>query len=359
VAAITWNGRTIKWNTRTLQHPGGPTPVIMSSIFDQYVLMAEETTYGTAVTANKFVEAKSDEWSLQYDFRENVGFRPNRQGVIEDQHRTIVTGATGSIETCLFHRNMSPLLVNMLGSASSAAVPSASGAYKETYKTDDTGPAKSHTIQVARVGADGTARPYTYAGCVATGFEISCEAGDDPMMTVRYDAASEGTSGSVVNPTLPTGPPEPYAWEDFEIEVNSTDLDACMGFSITGDLGMKTDLQYLDGDNQKAMPRRAQLPVITGTLDCHLVAGSQNAYLDSKSGTARKLEIEGTFPTAITGTTYPSFKIIFPKVVFTGATPSMSLDDFTEVSLAFKAVWDPSDVLMQIEVVTADAALAF
>lgn len=331
----------------------------MASIFDQYVMMGEETTYGTAVTVDKFVEAKSDEWSLQYDFRENTGFRPNRQGVIEDQHRTIITGATGAIETCLFHRNMSPLLTNLLGNATTAAVAGANGAYKATYKTNDTGPDKSHTIQVARVGADGTSRPYTYAGCVATGFDISCETGDDPMMTVRYDAASESTSGSVTAATTPGGPPEPYAWEDFEIEVDGTDLDACMGFQITGDLGMKTDVQYLDGDNQKAMPRRAQLPVITGTLDCHLDSGSQNAYIASKSGDAEKLEITGTFPSAIVSTTKPSFKIIFPKVVWTGATPSMSLDDYTEVSLAFKAVWDTSDVLMQIEVISADSTLAF
>lgn len=355
-ATIRWSGRDFAWNGRTVGVPGGAAAVM--SIFDQFVAIGKETTYGTAVAPTKLVEAKSDDWAVDLEFRENVGFRPNRQGVLEDQHRTIEIGATGSVESCWWVRHMGALFHDLLGTQTTAAVAGASGAYKATYATDDTGPTQSFVVQMARREVAGTARTATYVGCIPTGFTLSCAAGDDPMAAVKFDSAGENRTQAAASITQAAV--EPYAWPDFTIEIASTAFAACTGFSIEGDLGMKTDLQYLDGDSKKAKPVRSQLPSITGTLDCHLTSASHGYYVDALGGTARKLEITAEHPDAIGSTTQkPEIKIIIPKVIFTGNTPNMSISDVTTVQLGFKAVWDGSNPLMSIEVISEDAALAF
>ena len=325
------------------------------AIFDQYIAIKKETTYGTAVTPDVMIEGKSEDWSLDLDMRENQGFRPNKQGVHEDHYRVATLGATGSIETCLWRSNVSKLLEGCFGSAASTVLATQAGAYEHVYKMTDAASDAHYTIQVGRADASGTIRPSTYESCKATGFSLGCSVGDDPMLTVRYDSNKENMTTAAITATNPPDT-QPYIWEDFEISWNGTKVENLTGFQIEADLGLKTDLQYLDGDSNKAEPVRNTLPNFTVTLDGHWTSALSSIYQHAASGSTDSLKIEAEMPAVIAGTTQYSFEIDFPAVVPTGGTPNMSMDDLTSISLPLKVLWNGS-ALATLKMVTDEASI--
>ena len=66
------------------------------------------------------------------------------------------------------------------------------------------------------------------------------------------------------------------------------------------------------------------------------------------NGTVFKLEFIATMGTAIAGSYYPKIHITMPVCVFTGSTPTASLDDLTTIELPFTVLDNGSDAAVTI-----------
>jgi len=326
----------------------------MSSILDQVVSFAVEGTYGTASGATpRSYEAKADAFTRDTQQIDSIGFRRDLQALRSDRSDTISLGATGSVQTDILNKGHGIMLQHLLGTSAGPTQVGSTTAYLQTFSTDDTGPTGSYTIQLSRVDSGGTLRPFTYEGCVATGFNISQELGAATSLTVDFDAETEQTSTGEFTPTYPSST-DVFTYTDATIEIDDSAVTNMTSFSLDGDLGMKTDRRFLAGSATKSQPKRSSVPSYTGTMEAEFASLTDfNKYIN---GTVFKLEFIATMSTAIEGVQYPSFTVTMPAVKFTGSTPVASLDDMTTISLPFVCMDNGSSAAVEITYQSTDTS---
>lgn len=325
----------------------------MASILDQFCGVAEESTYGTAITSGfRGYEATSDAFTREVEYIESVGFRQALQTTRYDRHDTISVGASGSIETDVLTKGHGLILKHMLGGSSGPTQQGGTAAYLQTFETSDDGPSGSYTIQMPRVDSAGTLQSFTYEGCVPTGFTISQAIDEALKLTVDFDSENEQSTTSASSPTYPTDA-DVFVYTDATIEIGGSAINTFTNFELTADLGMNTDRRFLKGSSTKLQPARSAVPQYTGSIEGEFTNAQYEAFRD---GTIFQLELICQKSTAIAGSYYPKFHVTLPKVKFTGTTPVASIDDLTRLSLPFTVLWDGSNAAVKIEYQSTDTA---
>ena len=327
----------------------------MSSILDQVVQVAVESTYGTASGATpRAYEAKADTFSRDVEYIDSVGFRRDLQTIRSDRSDTISLGATGSFELDIQNKGLGLLLQHALGTAVAPAQQGSTGAYLQTFSTNDTGPTGSYTAQVSRVDSGGTLRPFTYEGSVITGWDISQDLGAAASMTFNFDSENEQTSTGEFTPAYPSSS-DVFVYTDATVEIDDSAITTFTSFSLSADLAMKTDRRFLKGSATKGQPKRSGVPSYTGTISGEFASLTQFAAF--VAGTVFKLEFILTMGTAIDAGYYPYFHITMPACKWTGSTPVASLDDMTTIELPFTVLDNGSDAAVEIKYQSTDTAV--
>tara|TARA_Y100000310_G_scaffold198828_1_gene198814 strand:- start:458 stop:1441 length:984 start_codon:yes stop_codon:yes gene_type:complete len=327
----------------------------MSSILDQVVQVAVESTYGTASGATpRAYEAKADTFTRDVEYIDSVGFRRDLQTIRSDRSDTVSLGATGSIEMDIQNKGLGLLLQHALGTAVAPTQQGSSAAYLQTYSSDDTGPTGSYTAQVSRVDSGGTLRPFTYEGSVITGWNITQDLGAATSLTLNFDAENEQTSTGEFTPAYPSNS-DVFTYTGAAIEIDDSAVTSFTSFSLDADLAMKTDRRFLKGSATKSQPKRNGVPSYTGTISGEFASLTQFAAF--VAGTVFKLEFTVTGPTAIEGAYYPMFKVTLQACKWTGSTPVASLDDMTTIELPFVVLDNGSAPAVVIEYQSTDTAV--
>ena len=325
----------------------------MSSILDQVVQVAEESSYGTATSPTRAFEAKTDTWQRDVEYISSVGFRKDQQTIRSDRHDTISLGASGSIEVDVLNKGMGLLLKHTLGGSSGPTQQGGTAAYLQTFETNDVGPATSYTVQVGKVDSNGGLQSFTYEGSVITGFNISADLGSAVSMTFDFDSEAEQNSTAIATPSYPSST-DVFVYTDVTIQIDDSDVSSFQSFSLDGDLGMKTDRRFLKGSAVKGQPLRNALPSYTGSISGEFQTMAN--YEKFVAGTTFKLEMIAQMGTAIAGSYYPKFAITMPVCVFTGSTPTASIDDLTTIELPFTVLDNGSDAAVKIEYQSTDTS---
>ena len=324
----------------------------MSSIMDQVIQIAEESTYGTFVSPTRAYEGKADTFTRDTMQLDSVGFRRNLQTLRSDRSDTITLGATGSIETDVLTKGHGLLLKHLLGT-SAIAQQGATAAYLQTFNSNDIGPATSYTTQVSRVDSGGVLRTFSYNGCMATGLNITQNLDEALKLTIDFDAEEEVTTESEATPAYPTSA-DVFDFTMATVEIGDSAVSSFTSFSLDADLALKTDRRFLKGAATKSIPKRSSVPTYTGTIEGEFADLTQ--YAAFTAGTIFKLELIVSYPTAIAGTDYPKFHVTLPACKWTGSTPVASIDDMSTISLPFVALDNGTDPAMQIQYMSTDTA---
>jgi hypothetical protein len=326
----------------------------MSGVMDQHVTVGVESTYGTAqLSTVRSYEAKADTFSRDVEYIQSVGFRRDLQTIRSDRDDTVSLGATGSLEFDLLNKGAGLLLQHILGTTSGPTQIASTSAYKTSLSANDIGPAGSYTIQMGRVDSGGTMRPFTYEGCVATGFNISQDLGSNLSMTIDFDAENEQVSSGEATPSYPSSA-DPFNYTDCVIAIDGTATTNFTSFSLEGDLGMRVDRRFLAGSSTKAQPKRTNVPSYTGTIEAEFK--NLDDYNKFVNGTT--FGINASWNGAnIEGAYNYEFVISLPTCKFTGSTPVASLDDMTTVSLPFVALQGASTNAVEWTYTSTDTSL--
>lgn len=326
----------------------------MSSILDQVCSVGVESTYGSPETSTvRSFEIKSDSFQRDVEYIQSVGMRRDLQTIRSDRDDTVSLGATGSLELDVQNKGLGMLLQHLLGDISGPSQIAASAAYKTTASTNDVGPAGSYTIQLSRVDSGGTLRPYTYEGCVATGFTIAQEIGSPLNLNIAYDAENEQVSTGEATPSYPSST-EVFNYTDCVIAIDGTAATNFTSFSLEGDLGMKVDRRFLSGSATKSQPKRSSVPSYTGSIAAEFanltdynrfVAGTTFSINASWNGSS----IESPY----------NYEIVveIPVAKFTGSTPVASIDDLTQIDLGFVVLDGGSSPAVSINYTSTDTSL--
>ena len=325
----------------------------MSSILDQVVQVGVESTYGTAVAPTRAYEAKADTFTRDVEYLQSVGFRRDMQTIRSDRDDTISLGATGSIEFDLLNKGAGLLLQHVLGSTAGPTQLGATSAYRSTFATTDIGPTGSSTIQVSRVDSGGTLRPFTYEGCVATGFNISQDLGSNLSFTLNFDAENEQTSTGEATPAYPSSA-DPFNYTQAVIAIDGSAATNFTSFSLDGDLAMDTARRFLNGSATKSQPKRSGVPSYTGTITAEFA--SLTDYNKFVNGT--EFSINASWNGAEIASPY-NFECVIsiPVAKFTGSTPVASLDSLTTVDLPFTVLDNGSSAPITMTYTSTDTSL--
>jgi len=188
------------------------------------------------------------------------------------------------------------------------------------------------TVHVGREDDSGTLRNYPYVGCRIRNATFSCAAGEELKCSVEFvgrKAKDAGTAKVLSYTDL-----DPWMFDEAEVTIdgNSRDIDS---FEVTVTNGMAES--GVLGTNVLGRVRFSGMRAVTGNITAPFEGWVKTLYDKWRNHQTASLNIK------FTKGTYFIFEIDLPKIVFTGAPPSVGGPEELIVTLPFQALWDDSN----------------
>jgi hypothetical protein len=160
----------------------------------------EETTYGTAVTVDRFLEFTSETIDFDRTFYQGAGLRPGSRLARSGRRALVKDGGKGDIELEVPTRGLGTLLKAIMGVGSSTLV--SAGIYQQLFSLIKSDYLPSLTIQkgVPRLGAE-TVDAYTARGAVCSNFELSLGNSDALKLKTTWTSRDIDTSIAYATPS--------------------------------------------------------------------------------------------------------------------------------------------------------------
>ena len=234
-------------------------------ILDKATVLGRESTFATLATFTDAVEAIGDGSQLTRTTIEKPGTRQGQQARRAPTH--IPAGGVGQLRYLVENKGFGFVMEGLLGSIAGPTLEGgASTAYKTTAATTADGPDVSYSIQVQKPDADGTVTPFTHLGSVFTGWQFNHPLDGDLEITADWVSSDVNTSESVATAVYPTAP-STFDWGMAGYTINGGGLRCVNTFSMTTDLGFKTDRRCQRQNTALKQAVRTQLPAFTGQID--------------------------------------------------------------------------------------------
>jgi hypothetical protein len=221
----------------------------MASVFDQFVGLAGESTYGTLVAPASFYEFQSEGISGKYERIESEAVRAGTRVLRNDRWAPNPKGAEGDLKLEVLDKGFDLLLKHMLG-AEALGTP-AGGFQTNTYTVGDL-KGKSLSTQIGRADNTGTIIPFHYKGGKVKGFELSNAVDGILNLSLDMDYAGEligagAGAQALATPTYIAGT-QLFTFVGGAVTIGGTEF-AVSDASIKAENGLKTDRYFLRGVN--------------------------------------------------------------------------------------------------------------
>ena len=326
-----------------------------------------ETTVGTEVTVDKFVEFDSEGLEFDPGFIEPSGLRVGtkfKRGSRLVQSRNMVSGDLTYQHAT---RTMGTFWKAALGSSVTTPTLIAGSAYKQIHQTGDL-LGKSLTVQVGRPEpSTGTVRAHTYRGCKVTGWEFSCSDNDTARMTLSFDGWNEATATALATASFVSSEVFNFSQAtQFKLGVTvsgTTELTVSAGTSVAaivrsitfkGESPMATERYGLGNAGTKKEQLENDVPTITGAMDIEYLQSEW--YTPFKANTAQSLYLlfEGSI---ISGSDKNSLEFIVPQMNIKKVTPKVDGPDIVKASVEFEIYTNATaQNAFQVKLISADSA---
>lgn len=169
----------------------------MTTFQDCSVGVAQESTYGTAVTVARFVEFTEETFDYSKNVVQGAGLRVGSR-VARSGRRVVTTSEAGGDLTfeCL-SKGQGLLWEAMMGTGTSTLVSGAT--YQQVFTLADVPP--SLTIQKGIPRVDGTVDPYTFTGSQCDSFEFSFGNAEIATVTSTWNCKDVTTATAYAAPS--------------------------------------------------------------------------------------------------------------------------------------------------------------
>jgi hypothetical protein len=327
-----------------------------------------ETTVGTPVTVDKFLEFNSESLSFDPGYIEPEGLRVGvkfKRGSRLVQSRKMVSG---SMELNYATRLMGGLWKAALGSSvTTPAVVTAGQSFSQVHQTGDL-LGKSMTLQVGRPEpSTQVVKAHTYAGCKVTGWEWSVADNETAKFSLDFDGWDEATATAL-------------ATASFVSPVAEFNFSQASVFSIGGTIGGANPLTYtggsavssivkslsFKGDNALATERfglgnagvkKEQLengiPTITGTLEAEYLQSEWYTPFKANTSTSLNVKLEG----GLIGSSSDkdTIEFIVPQIRVKNVSPQVSGPDLVTATVEFEVYSDGTNNPFQAKIISGDS----
>src|SRR5215216_1261714 len=194
----------------------------------------KETTWGTAVTVDKFFEFESESLSLNREYYDGVGLRADTTFGPSSRKKALKRSASGDVSMSVPYKNFGAIVDQMVTGTITPVVVNGTGFISTFNVGSGAAPTKSATLQVNKPFSTSTDVAYTYPGSMITSAAFSFATGGVPMATTSWVAKDETTPS-----TTPAGaalasasyPALDNIWTDIEIAVT---VNSVVAAYVTG-----------------------------------------------------------------------------------------------------------------------------
>lgn len=304
------------------------------------LMLAEESTWGTAVTVTRAYELRSESIGHDIGRIESDGIRAGQRVQRSEDWLGGAEKIAGSVELELSTKNWALLGKHMMGSVATAGA----GPYTHTLTPGDlTG--KGLTGQVGRPDVSGTVQPFTFAGLKVAGWELSCEAGnEDPaLVTLDLVGKSETTATALATASY-TASNALFAWPHLAITIGGSPVN-WRSFSLKGTNPLKDD-RFRGGVTTVDEPLENGLRTYEGSIT-----------LDFDTLTQYNRFVNGTEAALVaTFTRGADIIAITTNSRFDGVPPAVESRDLLQVEVPFKCIGPTTDAGALTVVVTSSEA---
>ena len=325
-----------------------------------------ETTYGTAVTVDKFQEFNSESLTWEPTWLEpsglRVGTKFKRASRLVQSRQTV----SGSLELEHATRGMGTLWKLALGSSVTTPTVILGSAYKQVHTPGDF-VGKSATFQIGRPEPGGTVRAHTYAGCKVSGWEFSVSDGEYATLSLDIEGRSEDTAtalatasytsgASVFNfsqvTTFKLGGTATTAAGETTVAGGVTVPGVVTGITISGETPLATERYGLGNSGLKSEPLENDIPTVTGSLEAEFDRATFYDVFKANTTTAIEVKLEGAI---ISGTDKNTLHFIIPAAKFKAVAPNVDGPDIVQATVDFEAYSDETNPVIQVKLISADS----
>jgi hypothetical protein len=334
---------------------------------DAQVGFAAESTWGTAVTVTRFIEATSETLKFEPTFTEGTGVRPGVLSKRVTRTRQSKKSVSGDVEFELATKGMGLLVKHMIGSTVTTPTLIAGSAYKQIHTPQGLF-GLGLTAQVGRPEpGTGTVVPFTYAGCKVTSWEFSCDDSSNPMLKLSLLGKSETTATALASASYLAGSTV-FDYAATSLKFGGTPTTAsgettiasgvqlaaiAKDITITGESALADDRYGIGNAGLRAQPLQNDFQTYTGSLTCEFA--KTELYDPFQAGTIIPIQFDLT-GAVISGPDLFRVSFIMPACIIKSATPNMSGPDLVSMNVDFEAYSNGTDPTIQVKIVSDESA---
>lgn len=314
----------------------------------------DETTYGTAVTVDRFVPFLSESIQPETFRTRTPGLRAGKQLARTDEVVPGILGYAGSIEVPVESKGFGVWLARALGAVSSSGPTG--GAYQHVGVIDPDACLPSFTMQANRPFAPcaATDQAFTWEGCQVSSWELSVSVDE----VVKFSAeiiAEDGTTGTALAAASYASSVEPLSWAKAALTVGGTSVPVTQ-FSLKCNNNLKTDRHYLQNSARRSQAARDDFPEVTVEFEADFSSLTQyNRFVaETAAGTQAAVVFTATGNTAITTGVFPGVSISLPAVDFMDVAVAVEGTEMLMQSITGMVLDNGTDEPISVTYTTAD-----
>lgn len=312
----------------------------------------KETTYGTPVTVDRFLEFNRYQVRAKQGRVESQGLRSG--GVVDRSDRTepYPMGAEGPIEIDVPTKGFGGLLELMLGSIATAGPTDSNYTHTATIGSLL---GKSATIQANKVfHPSGTSQPVTLHGAKVTDWALSMDAMGTLLCSLGIDAEEEDTSTSLATVAYPSDT-RIFSWVGGSITVAGTSVEMTR-WGVNCNNSLNTSRYYVRASALKKEPTASGRRQISTTFQADWTDLTQYNRFKSATRAGMFAQIIATFdgPIAHGGTTVPRLEVTLPACRFDDVQADIDGPGELTQDVTAKVMWDGTNSPVTITYRTTD-----
>lgn len=286
-----------------------------------------ESTWGTAVTVDKFVPLVSENIKKDVARIESSGILAGRRMLTTNQYTGGEVTVSGDINMELAQQGIGTLWKWALGAVSTTGA----GPYTHTFTPGDL--SDDHlTVQVGRPDTGGTVDAFTYSGAKCASWEIAAKVGENVTASFSVVGKDEATNTALVAASFTNGVDKSFTFISGAISIGGT-TNNVKEFTFKGDNGLNVDRRFL-GSANISEPLEAALREYGGDIGMEWEGFTQyNRFVAGTTATLSAFFSAGS----------DAQMQVLANIRFDGETPEVAGREVLEQKLPFKAIATSTD----------------
>lgn len=323
-------------------------------VIDKFQIGAKkETTYGTRVVPDHFIEARSEAFTLDQRFFTSTQMGGGTMFPRGSRRVATTRSGNGSLVFEVPNKGYGFWLDLMHGNSVTPVQQAATPAYLQTHNIGLTASTKSATIQFNRPDSSNTDRPFDYVGALVQSATWSCAVDDALVQTLEFDVQDEKTDQTLAARSLPSSL-RSFVFTQGALSIAGSTVADVTDVSVTMNFPRQTDFYPLGTTGLKAVPVQNAMSTGTGTATARFT--DLTHYNRYKNNTQVSLQLDFTGP-VISGIYNEKLTLLFNQVAFTGETPTVDSPDVLTHGLPFDVLYDGTNAPLVASYISVDTTL--